>query len=395
MELFFWFRAFLFTVILIGPGCTEYPRQVVNTGDAKLIPTLLNDLPGWDNDSIQDTLIPFYRSCKKILLKNPSAPMGSRKYSGFAENWQLACRALPALDATGEEVRRYLNQEFKAYKIIDNKNLTGLFTGYFEPILKGSRNKTKNFTTPVYPRPKDLVLVSLGDWRQSLKGERIAGKLSGPRLKPYFSRTKIRKGALNKNTKPILWLESDIDAFFLHIQGSGRIDLSDGSTVRLGYAGHNGHNYFPIGRYLKEIGAIKEKDMSLQKIKNWLLQNPEKRNFVMDKNPSYIFFREVSGAGPVGAHGVALTPGRSLAVDRRFISLGTFVWLTANYSDENGQKLQRLMVAQDTGGAIKGMIRGDVFWGSGATALKLAGPMKAQGELFLIIPKSIEVVGVL
>ena len=395
MKSLFWFRALLFTIISVSLGCVQDPKQIVGTDGAKLVPILLNDLPGWENDNIQDALIPFYRSCKKILSKKPNTSMGNQKYLGLVKDWQSACQALPVLEANGGEVRRYLNQEFKAYKMIDNENSTGLFTGYFEPILRGSRIKTKNFTVPVYPRPKDLVLVSLGDWRQSLKGERIAGKLSGPRLKPYFSRKKIRKGALAQTTKPILWLESDIDAFFLHIQGSGRIDLSDGLTVRLGYAGHNGHNYFPIGRYLREIGAIKDKDMSLQKIKHWLLKNPKEKNFVMDKNPSYIFFREVDGAGPIGAQGVALTPGRSLAVDRRFISLGTFVWLKTNYSDENGQKLQRLMVAQDTGGAIKGMIRGDVFWGSGATALKLAGPMKAQGELFLIIPKSIEVGGLL
>ena len=395
MRSFFWFRALLFTFILASFGCSQTPKQAVSTGGVKLVPTLLNDLPGWDNDTIQDALIPFRRSCKKILKTSSSKPMGGKLYSGLVKNWHLACQALPVLNANGGEVRRYLNKEFKAYKIIDNENPTGLFTGYFEPILKGSRTKTKNFVIPIYPRPKDLVLVSLGDWRQSLKGERIAGKLSGSRLKPYFSRNQIRKGALNKTTKPILWLESDIDAFFLHIQGSGRIDLLDGSTVRLGYAGHNGHNYFPIGRYLKDIGAIKDKDMSLQNIKYWLRQNPTKKDFVMDKNPSYIFFREVNGAGPIGAQGVALTPGRSLAVDRRFIPLGTFVWLKAKYLDENGQNLQRLMVAQDTGGAIKGMIRGDVFWGSGATALKLAGPMKAQGELFLIIPKSIEVKGAL
>ena len=177
----------------------------------------------------------------------------------------------------------------------------------------------------------------------------------------------------------------------MQIQGSGKIELPDGSQVRLGYAGHNGHKYFPIGRYLKKIEAISHKDMSLQKIKTWLIANPKQKNLVMDLNPSYIFFRRVANKGPIGAQGLPLTPGRSLAVDRKFFPLGMLMWLDADYEDERGIGLQRLMVAQDTGGAIKGPIRGDVFWGSGEKALKLAGPMKAVGNLFILIPKTISI----
>jgi membrane-bound lytic murein transglycosylase A len=223
------------------------------------------------------------------------------------------------------------------------------------------------------------------------KGQRIAGKVVNGRLKPYYSRQAIRNGALDIHTKPILWLKSDIDAFFLHIQGSGRISLSDGSELRLGYAGHNGHTYVPIGRHLIKSGAIKKKDISLQSIKRWLIENPQQKYSLMDLNNSYIFFRIIKGDGPIGAQGVTLTAGRSLAVDRKFLPLGMPIWLNADYLDENGQLLQRLMISQDTGGAIKGVIRGDVFWGSGQKGLALAGPMKAKGEFYVFLPKSVAV----
>jgi membrane-bound lytic murein transglycosylase A len=188
-----------------------------------------------------------------------------------------------------------------------------------------------------------------------------------------------------------LWLENDIDAFFLHIQGSGRVSFSDGSELRIGYAGHNGHAYVAIGKHLTKSGAIKKQDISLQSIKHWLLQNPQKKHSIMDLNNSYIFFRKIDGSGPIGAQGVPLTAGRSLAVDRKFLPLGLPIWLNADYLDENGKLLQRLMVSQDTGGAIKGLVRGDVFWGSGEKALALAGPMKAWGEFYVFLPKSIAV----
>ena len=307
------------------------------------------------------------------------------------KDWASICTGLPSKGSKNSKYREYLVKKFNAYKIIDLSNPLGLFTGYFEPVLKGSMIKSREFTFPLYPRPLDLILVSLGDWRKSMKGKRIAGKVVGPRLKPYFTRKEIREGALFSTTEPIIWLSSDIDAFFLHIQGSGKIELPDGSQVRIGYAGHNGHNYFPIGRHLKKIGAIRSEDMSLQKIKSWLIAHPKQKNIVMDLNPSYIFFRRIANEGPIGAQGLALTPGRSLAVDRKFFPLGMLIWLDVDYADEEGMRLQRLMVAQDTGGAIKGPIRGDVFWGSGEKALELAGPMKAQGNLFILIPKTVSI----
>jgi membrane-bound lytic murein transglycosylase A len=377
--------------ILIAIGCSQTPVRKSAENQPLLTHIDLNDLPGWGKDSIEKALIPLKKSCAKIMRKSPNSPMGNFNFTGTTSDWIDPCSALPIKGSDNETMRRYLAAHFEAYKLTEQVNTEGLITGYFEPILKGSLLKTAKFSTPIYPLPKDLILVSLGNWRTRFRGERIAGKIVNGRLKPYFSRQAIRKGALSSHTTPILWLENDIDAFFLHIQGSGRVSFSDGSELRIGYAGHNGHAYVAIGKHLTKSGAIKKQDISLQSIKHWLLQNPQKKHSIMDLNNSYIFFRKIDGSGPIGAQGVPLTAGRSLAVDRKFLPLGLPIWLNADYLDENGKLLQRLMVSQDTGGAIKGLVRGDVFWGSGEKALALAGPMKAWGEFYVFLPKSIAV----
>jgi membrane-bound lytic murein transglycosylase A len=387
----FLIKCFLVLAILSTIGCAQNSVQKSLGNQPLLTPIALSDLPGWGKDSLEKALIPLKKSCAKLVRKSPNASIGNFNFTGIISDWIPPCSALPIKGSDNETMRRYLAAYFKAYKLTEQVNTKGLITGYFEPILKGSLLKTATFSTPIYPLPKDLVLVSLGDWRTRFKGQRIAGKIVAGRLKPYFSRQAIRKGALNAHTTPILWLENDIDAFFLHIQGSGKISLSDGSEVRIGYAGHNGHTYVAIGRHLTKSGAIKKQDMSLQSIKRWLLQNPQQRHLIMDLNTSYVFFRKVDGNGPIGAQGVPLTAGRSLAIDRKFLPLGIPIWLNADYLDENGKLLQRLMVSQDTGGAIKGLVRGDVFWGSGEKALALAGPMKAWGEFYVFLPKSVAV----
>ena len=382
-------KYFPLVAVVATIGCVEVPEKNLTDDQPLLTPVSMSDLPGWGNDSLEKALIPLKKSCVKTIRKPLNSYIGNFSFSGVTSDWVLPCSALPIEGSGDKAMRLYLTTYFNAYKLIEQINTTGLITGYFEPTLTGSLLKTVKFATPIYPIPKDLVLVSLGDWRARFSGQRIAGKVVKGRLKPYYSRKAIRNGALDSQTKPILWLESYIDAFFLHIQGSGRVSLSDGSELRLGYAGHNGHTYVPIGRHLIKKGAIKKRDMSLQSIKRWLLKNPQQKHSIMDLNKSYIFFRVIEGDGPIGAQGVPLTPGRSLAVDRKFLPLGIPIWLNADYLDENGKLLQRLMVSQDTGGAIKGLIRGDIFWGSGEKALALAGSMKAEGEFYVFLPKSI------
>ena len=318
--------------------------------------------------------------------------MTGRKRGGHVRDWIEVCDSLPPAESGETAVRRYFETWFQAYEITNDGSGGGLFTGYFEPDLQGAPTRGGDFTIPIHQRPDDLVLAELGDWRSALRGERIAGRVVEGRLEPYHSRADIIAGALVGKAEPLVWVKDPVAAFFLHVQGSGRIMLPDGAVFRVGYAGHNGHVYYPIGRYLLETGEIEKQTISLQSIRAWLKANPDRMQDVLNRNPSYIFFRAIDGAGPIGAQGVPLTPGRSLAVDPRFVPLGAPVWVSIDYPDESGRPLRRMMVAQDTGGAIKGPVRGDVFWGHGERAGVLAGPMKATGRLYLLLPRSLTVI---
>jgi membrane-bound lytic murein transglycosylase A len=220
----------------------------------------------------------------------------------------------------------------------------------------------------------------------------VRGRIEGDRLVPYFDRDEIERGALDGRALELLWVDDPIDKFFLQIQGSGLVRLADGRLLRVGYADQNGRAYRPIGRDLVEMGELSREEVSLQSIAAWLRANPDRADAVMDKNPSYVFFQLLGDAealeGPLGAQGVPLLAGRSLAVDRRYIPYGAPVWLETEAPFPDGERsLHRLMIAQDTGGAIKGGVRGDVFRGAGDLAEHVAGHMKSRGSYFLFLPK--------
>lgn len=344
-----------------------------------LAPAGFADLAGWQQDDAGAALAAFARSCAALM----KAPSGSTLGVGGAiESWQAACAALPA-GADAATARGYFEHWFQPWQAGNNGDSDGLFTGYYEPELKGAREKEKGFATPLMKRPPDLVMVDLGRFRPAWRGEHIAGRVVNGSLSPYESRAQIERGALDRFHLPFLWVADPVDAFFLEIQGSGRIILPDGSMVRVGYDGQNGQPYVPVGRLLVERGDLPKDDVSLQTIRAWIEAHPKAGKALMDENPSYVFFREFSGDGPLGSEGVVLTPRRSLAVDRRFVPLGVPVFLDA------GEGLRRLMVAQDTGGAIRGPVRGDVFWGDGAEAEARAGAMKARGRYYLLLPKGL------
>jgi len=343
-----------------------------------LSPASFADLPRWNEDAAAAALGAFARSCA-ALAKLPPGALG---IAGTAQDWQAPCAALPQ-DADDAAARHYFESWFRPWRAGNNGAKEGLFTGYYEPELNGARQRGGAFTTPVLKRPPDLVMVELGLFRPAWRGERIAGRVVDGRLKPYESRAEIDKGALDRQRLSFLWVEDSVDAFFMEIQGSGRIRLPDGSLVRVGYDGQNGQPYVPIGRLLMERGELAKEDVSMQSIRAWIRAHPEAGKALMAENPSYVFFRELNGDGPLGAEGVVLTPGRSLAVDRSFVPLGVPVYLDA------GDGLQRLMVAQDTGGAIRGPVRGDVFWGAGTEAEARAGTQKARGGYYLLLPTGV------
>jgi membrane-bound lytic murein transglycosylase A len=342
-----------------------------------LAPATFADLKGWRDDDTAAALGAFAQSCAVLVKLAPETALG---VAGTAGDWRAPCAALPA---TGDSAaaRAYFESWFQPWQAGNNGASEGLFTGYYEPELNGARQPGGVFTTPLLRRPPDLVMVDLGQFRPAWRGERIAGRVVEGRLKPYETRAEIEKGALERYHLGFLWVDDPVDAFFLQIQGSGRIKLADGTLVRVGYDGQNGQPYVPIGKLLIERGALAKDNVSMQAIRAWIKAHPEAGAKLMAENPSYVFFRELHGPGPIGSEGVVLTPGRSLAVDRSFLPMGVPIFLDA------GDGLRRLMVAQDTGGAIRGPVRGDVFWGAGEEAAARAGAMKARGRYYLLLPK--------
>ncbi len=339
------------------------------------------DLPGWKNDTHSDAWPALLQSCH--VLKKRQAP------------WKTICsQALSIGTPDNNSARHFFEKWFVAHIVIGKDNREdGLFTGYFEPLLFGSLTKTDRYKYPVYGRPADLLTIDLSSLHPQLKGLRLRGRVVGHKVVPYYNREAIEKNRQLLKGHELLWVDDAISLFFLQIQGSGKVQLANNKKLAIGYVDQNGHPYFAIGRELINLGALTKKNVSLQSIRKWLIKNPEKMNAVLNTNPSYVFF-EIRDKGPLGSLGVPLTAERSIAVDRQYIKLGLPVWIDttlpaeANASDPSGQKYRRLMFAQDTGGAISGAVRADVFWGAGKRAKYMAGHMKQNGRLFVLLPKN-------
>lgn len=363
---------------------------------ARLIlrPARFADLPGWTADRQADALPALVKSCQRLGTQPSDRALGPDGMMGRIGDWTAPCAAIARLPA-GDHVaaRRRLEDLFQPWLAANNGEEQGLFTGYYESSLRGSWKRQGKYQTPLYKRPTDLVMVDLGEFRLNLKGERIAGRVVDGQLKPFADRKAIEGGALAGRNLELLYVDDPVDAFFVQIQGSGRVKMADGSEVRIGYDGQNGHPYIAIGRELVARGALTKEDVSMQSIRAWLESNPAQAKGLLDTNPSFVFFRRLDGEGPMGGQGVALTPGRSLAIDRSFIAYGVPVWLDAEDPLDAKSRLRRLLVAQDTGGAIRGPVRGDVFWGHGPDAEQRAGLMKSPGRYWLLLPKGVAPAG--
>ena len=336
------------------------------------------DLPGWADDHHAEALAAFLVGCKAIKPDKPLAAACA------------AARNLPAGDDAA--ARRFFESRFEPIELSNGNGSTdGLVTGYYEPVIRGCRARRPDCNVPVHGVPEDLITVDLVAIDPDLKGKRLRGRLDGRKLVPYASRAEI--DARNGNGKPLpapilAWAADAVDLFFMQVQGSGRLQLDDGSVLRLGYADQNGHPYRPVGRSLVERGALPRDGVSMQSIRSWLGANPAQRDAVLATNPSYVFFRELppSEDGPPGSLGVPLTPTRSIAVDVNAVPLGSPVWLATTDPDD-GSPIRRLMAAQDTGGAIRGTVRADLFWGRGEMAAAKAGRMQQPGRMWLLRPR--------
>ena len=396
-------RAFacLVAAILFLAGCAELPQPPLQPAspracapcaacpqcpapakpaEAKYRQAPFADIPGWQGARFAPGLRAFATGCPWIAASHPL---------------RRACDAVLAVPANDEPAaRRFVEETFSAWALASADDGTaGMITGYYEPVLPGSRTRTDRFRFPVYGAPEDLLAVELEGLNPELRGMRLRGRVAGNRVVPYLTRAEIESRA--PFPAPVLaWVEDQVELFFLQIQGSGQLELASGERLYLGYADQNGHPYRSLGRYLIQRGELSLEQSSMQGIKAWAAANPRRLREALETNPSYVFFRELppraatpGGAdGPIGALGAPLSAGYSLAVDPRSVPLGAPVFLGTTLP-LSVKPLERLMAAQDTGGAIRGAVRADFYWGTGSEAGAFAGRMRQQGRMWILWPR--------
>jgi len=373
-----------FALILLLAACVPLPPKPVAPLPPKPAETVryqaspFSALPGWAGANLAPSLRAFQIGCRRPPLAR-------------------ACEAAMAIEP-GDEIaaRHFFESNFIAYALISPESGdSGMITGYYEPVINGSRKQSAVHRYPVFGVPEDLVVVDLGALAPGLmaypevRNQRLRGRVEGRRLVPYYSRAEIDARGAGFAAPAIAWTADPVELFFLQIQGSGQIELENGERVRIGFADVNGHPFRSLGRYLVERGELALEQASMQSIKAWAAANPQKLQQALNANPSYVFFRELAlspSDGPIGALGVPLSAQYSLAVDRRFVPLGAPVYLATTWP-LSSEPLERLMAAQDTGGAIRGAVRADFYWGSGVEAGALAGRMRQQGKMWLLWPR--------
>jgi membrane-bound lytic murein transglycosylase A len=367
------------TLVLLAGGVWWYVNP--EPGALRLRKATFADIPGWTASDPADALSAFKASCSALTAKDDDASMGG--YAGTVSDWRAVCAA--AKDTAPKRARAFFESRFTPVAVTAGRVKEGRFTGYYEPEIFASRTKHGKYQTPVYGRPDDLVSVDLGAFRPALAGERIAGRIEGDKLVPYASRAEINANGLS-HARVLFYTDDAIELFFLHIQGSGRVTFDDGGHARVAYAAQNGQLYTAIGKTLIARG-VPRNGMSLQVIRTWLNDHPGDAAAVMNEDASYIFFEEQpigdASFGAKGAQGVPLTPLASLAVDSRLHGLGTPLFVAGP------APLGRLFVAQDIGGAIRGPVRGDVYFGFGKKAEAGAGTMNQMGRFYALLPKPV------
>jgi membrane-bound lytic murein transglycosylase A len=346
-----------------------------------LRPSSFEAIPAWKEDSPSQAWGGFLRGCA-VLQSQPA--------------WQAVCAAAGSVDGSDNAaVRRFFETHFNAYQVVNPDGThEGMMTGYYEPLIRGSRQRSASYRYPVYGVPDDLLVVDLSEVYPDLKHMRLRGRLDGRRVVPYWPRADIEAGKAAVQGHELVWTDDAVELFFLQIQGSGRVRLETGETIRLSYADQNGYPYRSVGRLLVEQGELTLDQASMQGIKAWAERNPERLAQLLNQNASYVFFEETSALteGPTGALGVPLTAGRSIAVDPRAVPLGAPVFVSTTWPN-TGTPLRLLTLAQDTGGAIRGAVRADLYWGSGAEAGATAGRMRQSGQLWVLLPRDFPLSG--
>ena len=367
----------LWLALLLGGCAVVLPDSAPDSvsDSARHVAVSWAELPGWGDDTHATAIPVFLRGCPKL-----------------GGEWTAICAAAKALPADVDDntARQFFEDYFVPHQLRqEDGGREGLITGYYEPLLAGALSPSARYQYPIYARPEGLLSVELGALYPDLAGRRIRARVVGKKAIPYYSRAEIDGAATPLHGEELLWVDDKVALFFLHIQGSGLVRLPDGRIIGVGYHDQNGHPYRSIGRILIEAGEMTAAEVNLFSLLAWLENNESRADWLLNQNPSYIFFvrRDTVDIGPVGSLGITLTPERSLAVDKSAIPLGAPVWLATVMPNNAKQPLQKLMMAQDTGGAIKGKIRADFFWGRGEHAETMAGLMKTRGSLFVLLPR--------
>jgi membrane-bound lytic murein transglycosylase A len=380
-------------VVALGAACSTLPHPApqpplpavgtTDTGRALLRPVAFQALPGWADDALADAWPAWLASCSALVAQATTAIV-----------WHEPCALATAIDPRdAAAVRTFFEEHFTAYQALaPDGQESGLVTGYYEPLLNGSRVRSPRNRYPLYAPPDDLLTIDLAELYPELRDKRLRGRVDGRRVVPYWPRADIDAGRAPVAGKELVFVDDPVDAFFLQIQGSGRVQLAEGGVMRVGYADQNGQPFRSIARVLIDRGDLAPEGASMQAIKQWARQHPDALPALLDENPSYVFFREVTPDaaaaidGPVGALGVPLAAGRAIAVDPRSIPLGAPLFLATTWPLST-RPLNRLVLAQDTGGAIRGPLRTDFFWGFGEDAAREAGRRKQAARLWLLWPK--------
>ena len=369
-------------LVLLTSCSAEDKTEISDAVDFDLKRSQFEQLDGWREENLEDFAPALNGVCDYIKIKKISY-LKSNRFSYSLSDYHRHCAVMKDIK-NPTELKKYIESNFVPYLVVSKGNDEGKFTSYYEANIRASLVKDAKYRYPIYGKPNDLVEVNLRDFDRNLPNKRLVGRVKDGKLIKYYTREEIDKGVLDAPV--ILWGDDPVDIYIMQIQGSAIATLPDGKEVRVGYAENNGHSFRGIGSILIEKGLIKPKDSSMPKVREWLRNNGDAAHKNMLLNNRFIFHKIVKADGPIGAMGLPLVAGRSIAIDKKYIPLGSMVWLETSSPD--GKKIHKMVMAEDVGSAIKGAVRGDYFWGHGEDALHYAGRMNSSGRYFILLPRN-------
>lgn len=403
-------------IILIGLGCLFWPSKPYKQFKPHMLtwpslsmphlpapkhgltlkPGTYTQLPGWGSTNLKQSLLALRISCHAFSRQDPNSAVGSKYIPLKAKDWYPACSAAAQVDENSNaEMQTFFQTWFKPVEFQNGKPLQGLFTGYYVPSLQGSLTKSKHFSVPIYSVPPNLVTANLAAFSSDLPHHKIVGHVVAKKVIPFYTRADIDTGAIADSTTVLAWVNNSLDRLILETEGSGIVELKEGGRLAVGYAADNGAKYRSIASILIKKGTMTEDQASMPHIRTYFKEHPAQLRPVINQNKSFVFFRQLPHDAVVGSQGVPLSPGYTLAIDRKWIPMGVPLWLTTTIQDVKSNtptSFNRLMIAQDTGGSIRGMVRGDIYWGEGEKATAIATKIRSTGHYWLLLPRTQTVV---